>query len=46
MIEVESETPGGERHWEADALMHTSEGLDLDSSRREDREFPWMFCAR
>lgn len=46
MIEVESEILGGERYWEVDVLMYISEGLDLDSSRREDREFFWMFCVR
>lgn len=44
--EVESEPLGGELHREAAAWMHMSEGLDLDSSGREDREFPWIVHAR
>ena len=45
-MEADSETTGRERNREAEALISTSEGIDLESTGRDNREFPWKFWAR
>lgn len=45
-MEVDSETAGRELNQEAEALISTSEDIDLESNGRDNRGFPWKFWAR
>lgn len=46
IMEADSETTGRELNQGAKALISPSEGIDLESSGRDNREFPWKSWAR